>query len=246
MGVTQTCIKEKNSTPQIEQAVPMILKRKPLGKKPRKQNILIPPLKYLGENEESLEQLELTLQETNINFSIHKTATFNSSSANRQSLKINQSLNLSLNTTTPNSIQQQQMIPNTSFQETNQDNQEQIVQGKQQYKESQFKMRSDALNNKRENFGRSLSSNSKAQRAQNFNDESSISQRKDSEANTKKSILKNKQPVIANQLKRGISLKQQQLPINFDDTQSQKTSKSQKRVKFDPKIFRPKNTHFLQ
>ncbi|CAD8139894.1 unnamed protein product [Paramecium pentaurelia] len=245
MGVTQTCMKERNSTPQIEYSVPMIFKRKPQGKKPHKQNILIPPLQYLGENEESLEQLEFTLQETNINFSIHKTATFNSSSANRQSIKINPSLNLSLNTTTPNSVQQQ-MLPNSSFQESNQNNEEPIIQGKQQHKESLFKMRSEAQNDRRENFARSLSNNSRAQRAQNFNDESSISQRKDSETNTKKSILKNKSPPITNQLKRGISLKQQQLPINFDDTQSQKTSKSQKRVKFDPKIFRPKNTHFLQ
>ncbi|CAD8139077.1 unnamed protein product [Paramecium octaurelia] len=245
MGVTQTCIKEKHSTSQIEYSVPMIFRRKPQGKKPHKQNILIPPLQFLGESEESLEQLESTLQEPNINFSIHKTATFNSSSANRQSLKINPSLNHSLNTTTPNSVMQQ-MLNNSSFQESNQNKEEPIIHRKQQHKESQFKPNGETQNERRDRFARSLSNNSRAQRAQNLNDESSISQRKDSETNTKKSILKNKSPVQSNQLKRGISLKQQQMPINFDDTQSQKTSKSQKRVKFDPKIFRPKNTHFLQ
>ncbi|CAK85348.1 unnamed protein product (macronuclear) [Paramecium tetraurelia] len=235
MGVTQTCIKEKHPTSQIEYSVPMIFRRKPQGKKPHKQNILIPPLQFLGESEETLEQLESTLQEPNINFSIHKTATFNSS-ANRQSLKIDQSLNHSLNTTTPNSVLQQ-MLNNSSFQESNKNKEEPIIHKKQQYKESQFKPNGETQNERRDRFARSLSNNSRAQRAQNLNDESSISQRKDSETNTKKKT---------NQLKRGISLKQQQMPINFDDTQSQKTSKSQKRVKFDPKIFRPKNTHFLQ
>ncbi|CAD8059535.1 unnamed protein product [Paramecium sonneborni] len=242
MGVVQTCIKQRNSAPQIEYNVPTIIKRKYVGKHPHKQNILIPPLSQLGEFHESLEQLELALQENNINLSIHKTATFNSSSANRQSISIDPSLNLSLNTTIPNTFQPQ-IKQNLSLQQPQNQKDEEPIQKKQTFKDSQFKMRAEAQG---ENYARSLSSNSRAQRAQiPNNDESSVSLQKDSETNTKKSILKNKQQFINNKLKRGISLRQQQQVIN-DDTQSQRTSKSQKRVKFDPKIFRPKNTHFFQ
>ncbi|CAD8048060.1 unnamed protein product [Paramecium primaurelia] len=245
MGVVQSCIKQRNSAPQIEYNVPTILKRKQIGKHPHKQNILIPPLSQLGEYHESLEQLELALQENNINFSIHKTATFNSSSANRQSISINPSLNLSLNTTIPNMLQPQ-INQNLQFQEQPQNKDEQINQKKQTYKDSQFKIRAEIQIDKKDSYARSLSSNSRAQKAQNpNNDESSISLKRDSETNTKKSILKNKKQIITNQLNRGVSLRQQQQVIN-DDTQSQRTSKSQKRVKFDPKIFRPKNTHFFQ
>ncbi|CAK88139.1 unnamed protein product (macronuclear) [Paramecium tetraurelia] len=247
MGVAQTCLKQRNSAPQIEYKVPTILRRKQIVKHPHKQNILIPPLSQLGEYHESLEQLELALQENNINLSIHKTATFNSSSANRQSISINPSLNLSLNTTIPNMIQPQ-INQNLSIQEQPQPQHknEQIVQRRQTYKDSQFKIRAEVQCDKNSSYARSLSSNSRAQKAQNANnEESSISLKRDSETNTKKSILKNKQQIITNQLKRGISLRQQQQIIN-EDTQSQRTSKSQKRVKFDPKIFRPKNTHFFQ
>ncbi|CAD8056621.1 unnamed protein product [Paramecium sonneborni] len=246
MGVVQTCIKQRNSAPQIEYNVPTIIKRKYIGKHPHKQNILIPPLSQLGEYHESLEQLELALQENNINFSIHKTATFNSSSVNRQSIQMNPNLNLSLNTTIPNTFQPQ-INQNLSFQEPPKQRDDEAIQKKQTLKNSQFKMRAEGQGDKKENYVRSLSSNSKAKRAQTpNNDESSISlQQRDSETNTKKSILKNKQQFITNQLKRGVSLRQQQQAIN-DDTQSQRTSKSQKRVKFDPKIFRPKNTHFFQ
>ncbi|CAD8144575.1 unnamed protein product [Paramecium pentaurelia] len=242
MGVVQTCIKQKNSDHQIEYNIPTILKRKQIIKHPHKQNTLIPPLSQLGEYHESLEQLELALQENNINLSINKTATFNSSSANRQSISFNPSLKLSLNST----IQNPQINHNLQYQESLKQRDEEVMQKKQTYKDSQFKMCADKKAEKKKPYARSISSNSIAQRAQNTNnDDQSMSLQRDSETNTKKSILKNKQQIITNQLKRGVSLRQQQQAIN-DDTQSQRTSKSQKRVKFDPKIFRPKNTHFFQ
>ncbi|CAD8144678.1 unnamed protein product [Paramecium octaurelia] len=242
MGAVQICIKQRNSDQQTEYYIPTIQKRKQLIKHSHKQNTLIPPLSQLGEEYESLELLELSLQENSINLSINKTATLNCGCTNPQSIQFNPNLNLSLNSIIPN----QQTNHNLPFLDFFEQKEQEIMQKKQAYKDSQFKIFAHKQGEKKGGHAQSINSNSIGQRAKNINNEDSpVLIQRDSETNTKKSILKNKKQILTNQLQRGVSLRQQQQIIN-NDTQSQRTSKSQKRVKFDPKIFRPKNSHFFQ
>ncbi|CAK58415.1 unnamed protein product (macronuclear) [Paramecium tetraurelia] len=183
MGALQTCIKQRICDQQTEYYIPSIQKRKQLIKHPHKQNTLIPPPSQLGEVYESLELLELSLHENNINLNINKTAILIRSCTNPKSTQFNPNINLSLKS----NIQNQQTIQNLSFQDSFEQREQEIMQKKQAYKDSQFKIFAHNQGEKKEAHAHNINSNSIAQRAQFSNNEDSpVSIQRDSDTNTKK------------------------------------------------------------
>ncbi|CAD8196976.1 unnamed protein product [Paramecium octaurelia] len=242
MGSTSSCFKHQQVN-QNEFQIPTIVKQQLIQYCPTKQNFLIQPLYGLGEKSESLEELEAILQQSYANYSFDQTATFHSNSNFRGSQKGKQPHSIAL---LPN-----QQEPQCKQSGNNINNQNQIqclhstAEDHHPQDKNEGKINSSAQ--KRKSFSRSLS-NFKQQKIE-WKDDCSSNQ-KDSDQNTIKSILKKKSAnrnLKQSLYKRGQSLKQKSNFVEVDDTESQNTSKMQKKkVKFDPKIFRQKNTHFFQ
>ncbi|CAK92842.1 unnamed protein product (macronuclear) [Paramecium tetraurelia] len=237
MGSTSSCFKHQQVN-QNEFQIPMIVKQQLIQQCPTKQNFLIQPIYGLGEKSESIEELEAILQQPQANFNFNQTATFHSNSNFQDSQKGKQPL-----------LNQQESQCKQSVNKKDNQNQIQCLHSTEENHQPQDKNKGklNCSTQKRKSFSRSLS-NFKQQKCE-WKDDCSQKQ-KDSDQNTIKSILK-KKSANKNQkqllYKRGQSLKQKSNFVEVDDTESQNTNKMQKKkVKFDPKIFRQKNTHFFQ